>query len=105
MKLKITVGVICHNEEKQILDCLQSLNENQQDFHELIIVDNNSTDATLTLVKQALIEMQICTQVVARSKNNIAEARNDILQRANGELIYFIDSDCRLKKEDRKSVV
>lgn len=46
--IKVSVYIICKNEEKHIERVLESI----KDFHEIIIVDSGSTDKTLDIAKE-----------------------------------------------------
>lgn len=94
----LTVGIITHNEELRLKECLSSLEflkSNVPDFH-VVLVDNNSTDKTLILADQTLKQLQIPFTLVKRDLNNLAAARNDILKNAKTRWIYMLDADCKL---------
>ena len=71
--------------------CIKSLlNQTYpKDRYEIIIVDNNSTDATASIIKKY--------PVIYLSEKNIQSpyaARNKGINQAKGEIIAFTDSDC-----------
>tara|TARA_B100000902_G_scaffold400008_1_gene474503 strand:- start:4299 stop:5021 length:723 start_codon:yes stop_codon:yes gene_type:complete len=53
---KITIGLPCYNEEKNIeksiKDCLIFINSNKIIHYEILIIDNNSTDNTLAKIEK-----------------------------------------------------
>jgi glycosyltransferase involved in cell wall biosynthesis len=81
------------NEERLIARCLQSIsaalvaNFKPCFTSEIIVVDNNSTDNTANLARQA------GAQVVFEPINQIGRARNAGAAEATGEWLMFLDAD------------
>ncbi len=51
--MKISLVICAYNEEKYIGACLESVLKNAKEkLHEIIVVDNNSTDKTKEIVKR-----------------------------------------------------
>lgn len=94
--MKLSFVIPAYNEEKYIEDCLSSIFElDALKNYEVILADNNSTDKTVEIVSFKYPQVKI----VSVSKKGPAAARNSGAQVAKGELIAFIDADCRLPKE------
>ena len=87
----ISVIIPTYNSENFIFDCIDSiLKQTFQDF-EIIIVDNFSTDKTLSIVKNFYDN-----RVKIHSVNNqgiIAKSRNLGILKSNFEYVAFLDSD------------
>jgi len=95
--MKLSVIIPAYNEELEIGACLQSVHSciDQADMgpfngFEIIVVDNNSVDAT------AAIAGQYGATVVFEPVNQIAGARNAGARAAGGDWLLFIDADSRL---------
>ncbi len=92
----LSIIIPAFNEESLITQCLQSVSAslaaNQQPnfTYEVIVVDNNSTDATAKLAKQA------GARVVFEPINQIGRARNVGAAAATGEWFLFLDADSLL---------
>lgn len=97
--MKLSIIVPAYNEERLIGKCLESI-ETSMTFnkmaslkHEVIVVDNNSTDRTAELAEQA--GAHVCFEPV----NQIARARNAGAAEADGDWLLFIDADSFLSIE------
>ena len=90
MRNKVLVSVIipCYNEEKDIVKCLESLNNQSYKNIEIIIVDDGSTDRSLEVIKQFLK-----VRVLKQEHRGPGRARNLGAKNAKGEILIFIDSD------------
>ncbi len=98
MNEPLTVGIITFNEEKRIQRCLESLSFLKKDVTNLhvVVVDNNSKDQTVDISDRVLQNLSVGFTLIRRTENNLAEARNDIINSAKTRWIYMIDADCRL---------
>lgn len=86
----ISAIVLAKNEEKNILDCLETLKW----CDEVIVIDDNSTDET------AKIANSLGIKVVKHSlENDFAKQRNFSLSQAKGDWVLFVDADERVSKE------
>jgi GT2 family glycosyltransferase len=91
--MKISIVVPSFNEERLIAGCLDaigiSLAANKAvDFEsEIIVVDNNSTDRTAELARNA--GARVCFEPV----NQIGRARNTGAAAATGDWLMFVDAD------------
>jgi glycosyltransferase involved in cell wall biosynthesis len=94
--MHISIIIPAFNEERLIGQCLQSVadamvaNQAYGFTHEVIVVDNNSTDDTARLAEQA------GAQVVFEPINQIARARTAGAAVATGDWLIFMDADCLL---------
>ena len=70
------------------LDAIQAL-DYPKDRHEVIVVDNNSTDGTPGIVSQYPVRL-----VYERQIQGPHAATNTGVQQARGEILAFTDSDC-----------
>ncbi|HNJ92965.1 MAG TPA: glycosyltransferase [Nitrosomonas sp.] len=102
--MHVSIIIPAFNEERLIESCLHSIREAlsfNQHFnftHEIIVVDNNSTDSTASLAKAA------GAHVVFEPINHIARARAAGAQAARGDWFVFLDADCLMSKELLKDI-
>lgn len=94
--MKVSFIVPAFNEERYIEPCLNSITalELLEDF-EIIVADNESQDRTVSLVSRNFPRVKI----VRAKKRGPAAARNCGARVARGELLAFIDADCRLPRD------
>ena len=83
--------IIPFNRPKRYLkDCLDSLAEQNLDDEEIILVLNGLTEDIGELLND--YDLNIITKSF-ESEIGVSKARNEALKMANGEYVYFIDSD------------
>lgn len=94
--MKLSVVIPAFNEEKLLPDCLQTLRASLKGLEErgweweLIVCDNNSTDAT------AAVASDLGATVVFEPVNQIGRARNAGAAAATGDWLLFVDADSRV---------
>ncbi|MDH5640907.1 MAG: glycosyltransferase, partial [Nitrospira sp.] len=97
--MRLSIVIPAFNEERVIEDCLESIstslvgNHDDECTAEIIVVDNNSTDRTAELARQA------GAVVVFEPINQIGRARNAGAEAATGEWLLFLDADSLLSAE------
>ena len=91
--LKVSVVAPAFNEERLLAGSLVATRTAMRAFEEagwmteLIVCDNNSTDRTAEIAREAGAE------VVFEPVNQIARARNAGAARASGDWLVFVDAD------------
>ena len=86
--MRVSVVIPAFNEEQDIVRCLESLKVQSVPPYEIIVADNNSTDAT------AAIARKYGARVVPVKDQGISYARTGGFDAARGDIIARIDSDC-----------
>lgn len=89
--MKISIVIPVYNEEKYIVACLESIAKQRVKPDEVIVVDNNSTDATVTYAKQFPF-----VRIVEEKKQGMIAARNAGFNAAHFEIIARCDADSKL---------
>jgi glycosyltransferase involved in cell wall biosynthesis len=92
INVKYSIIVPTYNEERYVLRCLQSIQDQQYDRaeFEIILSDANSTDNTQTVAKSH------CDKIIATSRRGIAVGRNLGAANAVGTHLVFVDADAVL---------
>jgi GT2 family glycosyltransferase len=85
----ISVVVCSHNGAHTIADCCEGLSGLDYPAHEVIVVDDGSTDAT------AAIARRYGFRVISTENRGLSAARNTGLRAAGGEIVAYTDDDAR----------
>jgi glycosyltransferase involved in cell wall biosynthesis len=91
-RLRVSIVIPVYNEEDMIEPCLDAILRQTVAADEIIVVDNDSTDAT----SDRLDAYRGRVTVLREPRRGVLYARNTGLDRAAGELIGRIDADTRL---------
>lgn len=83
----ITAVVLTKNEEKNIIDCLESLKW----CDEILLIDDNSDDNTRELAKRTNVEI-----IREELNGNFSLQRNIGLEKAKSDWVLFVDADERI---------
>jgi hypothetical protein len=86
--LKVSVVVPMYNDSRTIDLCLASVSTQTHPAHEIIVVDDASTDDSA-----ARAARHACTLVRADQNGGPGAARNLGVRHAKGDVIFFIDAD------------
>jgi glycosyltransferase involved in cell wall biosynthesis len=90
--MKLSFIIPAYNEELYLDACLDSiLRQAAGRYHEIIVVDNGSTDATSEIARK-----KPGVRVVYEDRRGITRARQRGLEQATGDLIAYVDADTRL---------
>jgi glycosyltransferase involved in cell wall biosynthesis len=90
MTLKVSVIVCAHNEARYLGPCLRSLLTQTRPPDEILVIDNASTDATAVVARA-------CpgVRVLDEPRKGLVVARETARQAATGEILVYVDADCR----------
>lgn len=86
----VSVIVPAYNAQETIQDCLDSLASQSYENFEVIVVDNNSTDETRKIAGS----YDKTVKLYSEGKKGSFAARNTGVEKSQGEILAFIDSDC-----------
>jgi glycosyltransferase involved in cell wall biosynthesis len=92
----ISFVVIAYNEELHIRDCLKSIMaQSGLETHEIVVVDDGSTDATAAVVRDMQHEEK-ALRLVRQTNRGRGAARAAGVKTARGNLIAMVDADIYL---------
>jgi len=89
----ISVIVPIYNVESYIEDCLTSIDKQNYQNYEVILVNDGSTDNTVDIVKAFIVNKTLKFKLFDKKNGGLSDARNFGLSKAQGEFVIFIDSD------------
>lgn len=94
----ISVVIPAYNEEKGIAACLDSLTRQKTSLsYEVVVVDNNSTDKTASIIKQYAKKMKTVYVLEKTPGSGAARARG--FDEAKGDIILTTDADTVLPSD------
>lgn len=87
----ITIIIVTYNSEKYICQCLDSIYRGNVDLTlEIIVVDNNSSDSTINIIKKKYPSIIL----IVNSKNEgFARANNQAMEIAKGKYLFLLNPD------------
>lgn len=88
--MKISIITATYNSEKTILDTIRSLESQTYDNIEYIIIDGDSKDTTLDLVKN---NSKRVSKIVSEPDSGIYDALNKGIMHSTGDIVGFLHSD------------
>ncbi|MBD9124168.1 MAG: glycosyltransferase family 2 protein [Lachnospiraceae bacterium] len=92
---RISIIMPVYNGVSWIGECIESIRQQTDTNWELLVLDDHSTDGTTELVLK-LAEEDSRILPILRQKNGVSAARNEGLEKAQGEFIMFVDADDKL---------
>jgi glycosyltransferase involved in cell wall biosynthesis len=85
---KVSVILLTKNSVATVQKSLESIFKQTRQPDEVVVVDGNSSDGTLDIVRNYPVKL------VSEPGLGFGHARNVGVQNASGDIIFFIDSDC-----------
>jgi GT2 family glycosyltransferase len=99
----VSYVIVTMNRRDELIDCLQSLREQDYPEKQIVVVDNASSDDTVATVRSRFPEALL----IAQTTNTFATGgRNRGVAAASGEICIILDDDARLAHPDatRKTI-
>ncbi|MDY5578102.1 MAG: glycosyltransferase [Lachnospiraceae bacterium] len=91
-QIKISIIVPVYQAEKYLEKCLDSLEKQNLDDYEIICIDDGSTDASGTIIREFAQKRDNIVYIHQENKG-VSAARNQGLKAARGKYIMFVDAD------------
>jgi glycosyltransferase involved in cell wall biosynthesis len=99
---KVSVITACFNSEQFIEETIQSVLDQSYPDIEYIIIDGNSVDGTMEIVKG--YEDRI-SKIISEPDEGVYDAMNKGIKNATGDIIYFLNSGDHLHSQDTVSKI
>lgn len=95
--IKLSIIIPIYNVEKWLEECLDSVFSQYRDDIEIILINDGSTDQSLKIAER-YYSKEKNIQLIDQPNRGLGAARNVGIQRAQGEYLFFIDSDDYIKE-------
>lgn len=89
---KISIIIANYNNARYLNDCLESVRCQTIHNFECIVIDDGSTDESVSIIKK-FVHKDSRFKIVQQSNSGVGIARNVGLDMAHGEYVAFLDSD------------
>lgn len=90
--MKLSIIIPFHEYPQYLIDCLQSIQDQQLDEYETILVSNRNDNQILQIVEDFKEAVHL-TFIHSYDTALVATNRNIAIQVATGDYVYFLDSD------------
>ena len=95
MTLRVSIIIPVRNAAHTLPDCLSSLARLDPLPYEILLIDNHSTDNSLSLLQKFSVEFAHCSvRILSEVKRGATSARNCGIRASQGEVVAFTDADC-----------
>ena len=102
--MKFTIITVCLNSAKTIRRTFDSLLEQSFEDYEYIVVDGESTDGTLEIIREYEPKFQGRMRCISEKDKGIYDAMNKGIRMAKGEYINIMNSDDWFEKDALKKI-
>ncbi len=100
MTTELSIIIPAYNEADYIESLIDSIRNSVKNIQfEIIVIDNGSTDNTAQIANDA------GATVYSTSRNTVSKARNTGLNKANADILAFLDADVRITKKWGEEIV
>jgi GT2 family glycosyltransferase len=90
----VSIIILNYNSKEYLANCLDSVKKLEYPNYEVIVVDNASTDGSVSYVQNNLHSIRL----IKNLKNlGYAKANNEAAKEANGEFLLFLNADTWIK--------
>ena len=101
---RLTIVIPVYNVSKYIGRCLQSLLRQMTNEIEIILVDDETPDNSITIAK-SILDGQSEYRIISQTNRGLGGARNTGLREAKGEYVWFVDSDDEIEDDAINKII
>ena len=106
MNKLVSIIVLTYNSEKYIKNCLQSIFKQTYKNIELIVIDSNSEDKSVDLIRETLREYKGAQKVILSDKNlGYAKGNNLGIKQSKGDYVVILNPDIVLDKDFIQKII
>lgn len=98
-EIDISYIVVCYNSETHILKCINSILNQTHTNHEIIVVDNNSTDNTKSIINNLSVKNKNIRLILNETNVGYGSAISIAAKNCNGEFLAILNADAFLNTQ------
>jgi GT2 family glycosyltransferase/Tfp pilus assembly protein PilF len=95
----VSLVILTFNQLDKTRDCLESIQRHTPELHEIIVVDNGSTDGTLPWLKEACACNDSFLLIENTENRGFAAGCNQGIEAARGEYVLLLNNDVVVTKD------
>lgn len=100
MKKEVSVIIPIYNAEETLESILEELQNQSISNAEFILIDDGSTDDSITIIKEFIHRVQDYRFILLTKKNEgVSSARNLGIEKASGKYLVFVDADDHISND------
>ncbi len=99
METDISIIVPVYNQERYICECIESILKQTYQNFEIVLVDDNSKDASVSAIKEFIKRDKRIKMILLEENHGAGYARNVGMKYAKGEYLVFLDGDDFFEKD------
>lgn len=103
--IKVSVIIPVYNTEKYVIRCLESIRKQNYNNIQVIIINDGSTDNSEEIISNYLKRYCLKYEYYKKENGGLSSARNYGMNYADGDYLFFLDSDDYLSDDAIDSLV
>lgn len=101
--MKLSIVIVSWKVKELLSECVESIyRETQNIDFEVFVVDNNSQDGTVEMLKQDFPQVNL---IANKTNNGFARANNQAIDKARGEYVLLLNPDTKILDQALEKVV
>lgn len=100
----VSIIIPCYNVEKYVEECINSVIAQDYENWECILINDGSKDNTLGIISR-FDSQEIRIRLITQENLGLSATRNKGIDHANGEFLFFLDSDDILSNDAISTLV
>ena len=89
----VSLVILTYNQQKYTTECVESIRKHTPEAHEIIFVDNGSTDGTVSWLKTLVKEHNEYRLIENNDNRGFAKGCNQGMEAASGEFVLLLNND------------
>lgn len=107
-KIDLSIIIVNYNTKDFLQECLKSVVGSREigvRSKEIIVIDNNSTDGTIEMLKELQTQNSELRTIFSQSNLGFAKANNLAIKKSSGRYILFLNPDTIVQEDTLKTMV